>query len=381
MLIFISSNKWLRSEYGGKLRSHLSDKSNVINIIDFGDLPVFESAAAYPMILVAQKTESNNRARLLRVESLCSPYPDIFALLGLYSRLLPVDALNGKDWNLSDSEYAQLSLAKNFQATPLVQYVKGKIFNGVKSGLAPAFIIDEETRRNFLSLGPEYARVIKPTVDGGDLRRYYIQFRKAYMLYIRWNEDISRYPAIYDHLERHRVELEKRNGTRDSGRCPWFALSRPRPESAELYEHPKILYPDISKSVRFSLDTSGYYPGNTAYCIPSDDLYLLGLLNSNVVEEYYAGFSAQVRGGYLRFFRPYVEKIPIPDPPASERAAVVALVQQCLGARGQGPMVEQWEADINERVAWLYGLKASDVGANVDDRAAEIGVASSTSRR
>lgn len=49
--------------------------------------------------------------------------------------------------------------------------------------------------------------------------------------------------------------------------------------------------------------------------------------------------------------------------PADERTAIAALPQQCLDARGQGPQVKQWEAEIDERVARLYGLSAADLTA------------------
>jgi hypothetical protein len=49
-----------------------------------------------------------------------------------------------------------------------------------------------------------------------------------------------------------------------------------------------------------------------------------------------------------------MERIPIPDAPIAERAAITALVQKCLDAKGVG--CEKWEAEINERVAALYGL-------------------------
>jgi len=35
-------------------------------------------------------------------------------------------------------------------------------------------------------------------------------------------------------------------------------------------------------------------------------------------------------------------------------------VQKCLDARGQGTGVADWEAEINERVARLYGLTAEE---------------------
>ncbi len=58
MLAFISSNKWFRAAYGKNLRAHIANTCAVRSITDFGDLPVFESATAYPMIFIAQKEYS-----------------------------------------------------------------------------------------------------------------------------------------------------------------------------------------------------------------------------------------------------------------------------------------------------------------------------------
>jgi len=40
--------------------------------------------------------------------------------------------------------------------------------------------------------------------------------------------------------------------------------------------------------------------------------------------------------------------------PLSDRTTICALVQKCLDAKGAG--CEAWEAEINARVAALYGL-------------------------
>jgi len=60
MLAFISSNKWFRAAHGKNLRAHIANTCAVRSITDFGDLPVFETATAYPMIFIAEK--QNTRA-------------------------------------------------------------------------------------------------------------------------------------------------------------------------------------------------------------------------------------------------------------------------------------------------------------------------------
>ncbi len=149
-------------------------------------------------------------------------------------------------------------------------------------------------------------------------------------------------------MQQWQEQLEKRW---DKGRHWWELRSC---DYYDAFDQPKIIYPDIAKNMRFAFDSSGTFSGNTTYFFASDDLYLLGLLNSSPVEMFYAEMSAQVRGGYLRFFRQYVEQIPIVAAPASDNTAIADLVQHCLDARGVG--CGSWEAEIDARVARLYGL-------------------------
>ncbi len=44
----------------------------------------------------------------------------------------------------------------------------------------------------------------------------------------------------------------------------------------------------------------------------------------------------------------------IPTASEADKKAIETLVQKCLDAKGQG--VEEWEAEIDDRVAHLYGL-------------------------
>jgi hypothetical protein len=357
MLIFISSNKWLRTGYGAKLRSELSEDAVVNTIIDFGDLPVFEAATAYPMVIAAQHGIPRSNVRFMRVMSLQPPYPDVTKMLEFGSMLLPADTVTGTMWSL-DRPSPVLSVGSGTSSVLLQEYVNGQIFNGVKSGLSRAFVIDRATYEALADADTRSATLLKPTVEGSDLKKFSIRHGDKFVIYIRWQEDLNRYPAIAAHLQPFYADLAARNGVTNGGSCPWYALIRPRPESAQYYEKKRILFPDIAPSPRFGLDEVGLFPQNTAYCIISDERYLLGVLNSSSVAQIYATLSPQVRGGYFRFTRQYVERIPIPLAKAPERLVIAELVQKRLDASGQGPQVTEWEAEIDERVAWLYGLKS-----------------------
>lgn len=124
------------------------------------------------------------------------------------------------------------------------------------------------------------------------------------------------------------------------------------------FEEPKIVFPDIAKEARFAFDDNGFYVNDTGFAIPVKDLYLLGVLNSTAAWEYISRTAAVLgdpdRRGRLRLKRAYMEKLPIPNAPATERAVISRLVEKCLDAKGVG--CEKWEKEINERVAALYGL-------------------------
>ena len=50
-LAFISPNKWFRAAYGAKLRAFFAQNAHVRTIVDFGELPVFQNAATFPMVV------------------------------------------------------------------------------------------------------------------------------------------------------------------------------------------------------------------------------------------------------------------------------------------------------------------------------------------
>lgn len=200
-----------------------------------------------------------------------------------------------------------------------------------------------------IASSPEAREVIKPLAMGKDIRRWKVVDHDRWLIYMYHGVGTNGLSAVLNHLRPYRKQLEARATKQE-----WYELQQPQALCAAEFSKPKIVYPDIAKEPRFALDLMGGYLGNTAYAIGDNRLYLLGLLNSSSVYNYYVEVSSQVRGGYLRFIYQYVARIPIPDAPAAERATISALVQKCLDAKGMG--CDKEEKEIDEHVAALYGL-------------------------
>ncbi|MBW1702627.1 MAG: hypothetical protein JRJ69_11045 [Deltaproteobacteria bacterium] len=52
------------------------------------------------------------------------------------------------------------------------------------------------------------------------------------------------------------------------------------------FERPEIIYPDIAQRTKFTRDESKAFLGNTAYIIPTDEVWLVGLMNSGLFRWY-----------------------------------------------------------------------------------------------
>ncbi len=363
MLVFISSNKWFRAAYGEKLRAYIAAATSVRSITDFGDLPVFESATAYPMIFAAQKGGPPVPTRYTRVESLLPPYPDMAAIIGAHGRELALDAFKGSAWNFSDSATSALMRTMSAGTVPLGVYVNGQIYRGVLTGFNEAFYVTSDQRAALIEADPRSAEIIKPLVVGKDIKRWLPTYRDRWLIFTRRGIDIDNYPAIEAHLTQWRDRLtpktagaKKDDPGRKPGRYKWYEIQDDVAYYA-IFDSPKIVFPDIAAEPRFAVDKHPAYADTTIFLMPSDDLFLLGVLNSDVVGRFFSQVSPTVRGGYFRFKRQYVMQIPIPNSGASDRNAIGDLVQARLGMPAGNTSAASCEAEINARVEQLFGIQ------------------------
>ena len=366
MLAAITPNKWFRAGYGTNLRKHLATACQVLSITDFGELPVFQSAATFPMVFVSTKLSGVTSTPLFtQVKSLNPPYPDVLALQRSGSRLIE-GSLAGSDWQLVGEGVAHKLRQMNKAGVTLSKYVNGHIHYGIKTGYNAAFVINGATRARLITEDVRSSDLIKPLAVGDDIRRWHVRDKDRWLICVQRGCPIDRYPAIRRHLQQFQEALEPKPRDWPSGK-PWpgrasgiYAWYEMQTEVAYIdkFVRPKILFPVIAKEPRFTFDTSGTYANDKAYMIAMADLYLLGVLNSTSAWEYLKSVCSVLgdadKGGRLELRSIHVKNLPIPLASASEKAAIEALVQKCLDAKGEG--CEAWENEINDRVAALYGL-------------------------
>jgi len=306
----IVSNKFLRADYGKSLRSFLSDKTDIIKMIDFGGLPVFPDATVRSVIVIATKETDSNIAPLYApVESL--QFKTLSQEIDCRAYEVNPDGIQGEEWRIVPRNVGAIMEKLEDIGEKLGNVVDRKICWGIKTGLNEAFFIDGETRKQLIKNDFRSKEIIKPLVKGTDIRQYHIEKKERWILYMFHGIDIGQYPAVEQYLQPYRKKLEER-----ATEQAWYELQQPQEAYAEYFDGPKILYPEIAKEARFAFHPGPLYPNNKCFFIPSDDHYLTALLNSNLCIFYLCNVVAKLEGGspddaYYEFRTQYMEHLPV----------------------------------------------------------------------
>ena len=94
--------------------------------------------------------------------------------------------------------------------------------------------------------------------------------------------DIDKYPKTKQYLLSIKDNLSKRAVIRDlilQNPDKWYALQQINKKI--IFSKNKIIYPDIGKELRFTIDSEGFFIDMTGFIIESADLYLLSVLIQN----------------------------------------------------------------------------------------------------
>jgi len=382
---YIVANKWLRANYGKPLRQWMKQQ-HVVQIVDFGDLPVFKQATTYPCILVIQKNDPAPTFRAAIIKTM--DFGDLHTHVTEHSYDVQQDTLDESGWSLVNRATQNLLDKLRKTGIPLGKYLNGKIYRGVLTGLNEAFVIENATRERLIAEDPKSAEVIKPFLAGRDIKRYQpLNTQKYLILFPRgfttarsagtckpWEFILKKYPAIAAHLEPFKAKAEKRY---DKGEY-WWEL-----RACDYYpefEKPKIIVPAIVKSASYAFDSKGFYSNDKTTIIPTTDKYLLGLMSSKALDYYIHSISSTKQGGYFEYKPMYLSKLPICtinfDDPAdvARHDQIVGLVNQMLAlktklAQSKVPQtaemlrrqIESTDRQIDQHVYRLYGLTEEEI--------------------
>ena len=134
----IVSNKWLHTSYGNSLRAWMKNQ-RIIEIIDFGDLPVFKGATTYPCIIIMKNNNPKKSFTATKIKEL--DVTNFQTYIEKNRFVVNQTSLEHTGWYLFDYKRQKLLHKIKKTGIKLDQYIKGKIFRGVLTGFNQAFIV------------------------------------------------------------------------------------------------------------------------------------------------------------------------------------------------------------------------------------------------
>lgn len=344
---YIVTNKWMRAGYGEPLRGFFSAQGALEQIIDFGHAPIFEGADVFPCIIVLQKRGEESPAQSSDdgIDVLTFPKAELRRTdIGRYieeqSYRIPASRFSKSPWVLETSEVDDLLTKIRVAGVPLEQFTGTKLYRGVLTGLNEAFLIDTATKEQLVQSDPKCETVIKPFLRGQDMGRWLPEWQGLYLLALKssgdftwpWSEDPETaeelfrqtYPSLYEYMKPQESKLRARQ---DKGRYWWELRSC---AYYEAFERPKIMYQEIQTYPQYSFDTTKVLTNNKGFIIPTDDLWILAVLNSPLMWWHNWRYLPHMIGEALTPVSVLMEKLPIARPADETRAEAVAAVQRLI---------------------------------------------------
>jgi type II restriction/modification system DNA methylase subunit YeeA len=413
ILVFISSNKWMRAKYGEKLRKFIKENTEILELIDFGGYKVFDATVdTNILIFKALKHEGKNfkkvpgKNEILYGENTfigISVKEDFDRSGGIYSYVknnsigLKQHELDERTFLIADNSVLSLKEKIEKIGKPLKAW-DVKIYRGVLTGFNEAFIITTEKRNEILSnckTNDERKRteeVIKPILRGRDIGKYYYKWAGLWLIKIEsgWtnkncgSEDpetyfCNAYYSIYkylkdigDKIEQNIIKVKGKGlYNRDDQGDYWWELRYC--DYYPEFEKEKIVWQEIVREPSFAYDINKMYCEATSFLMTGKNLkYLIAVLNSNSASFFFKKFYA---GGGLgeegyRYKKAFLEQLTIPKIPESDQQPFINLVDKILEITKDEdyPMnpqkqakVKEYEYQIDKLVYKLYNLTTDEI--------------------
>ncbi len=359
LLAYITSNSWLKAEYGKTTRRYFSEKHTPLRLLELGK-DVFESAIVDSGVLVLRTGGAGEVFSGVDMDRLL--IKEVPPQESLWGRVRPD---GDAPWSILSSLEQSVLEKMLSKGTPLKDW-DVNINSGIKTGYNKAFIIDNKIKNALVDKDLKSAEILKPMLRGRDIRRYLTPWTGQWLVDTHNGfghvapVTVDKYPAIKSHLDTYYQYLDKRG---DKGKTPYNLRDC---AYYEEFAQEKLIWIELVDRGRFTYDNSGIFCGNSAYILSGHSIkYLCSLLNSTLIYWFMNSTALTSGMGATRWIKTFVERIPIPKVSDVKQHPFIDLVDRILAAKDADPNADtshlEWE--IDRLVYDLYGLTEEEATA------------------
>lgn len=356
ILAYISSNRFCFTNYGDGLREYLSQR-NILELINFNEINVFESANVGSVVVVIQNAKPDNNPILIFE----AKGEDAAAKIQVEKKYSSKEYYQKEQWSFDENHIQKLKKTIESKGVPFIQWKGITINRGITTGANNVFIIDEKQRRELIKEDASSTEILLPVLRGANIKRFFITKPNQYLVYTYSGIKIQNYPAVYSYLKKHRAELEEVYEAKH-GQKKWFEL-----RTCSYYDKfamKKLVWTRLANQNAFSISLNGEFTVDSSSFAVGENLeYLSSILNSKVVFFYFKLGSVIWGKDGIKWFGKYFDNIPIPEISKEEQKPFVILVDKILSAKEKNPEADtsQLEKQLDEMVYKLYELTEEEI--------------------
>ena len=358
ILAFITSNSYIKAEYGASLRNLLG-KNSIYALINIETSQVFLSAIVNTAVAIVAKKHADSKAKTIVTNSSLST-ESFSDYIERKAFLLPASRFAQCSWVLEKEEVLCI-LDKMKACGSSLETLGAKIRLGIATGDNKAFILTKEQYQEFIDRDAKNLEVMKPILRGRNIERFYFETPTEYLILSKNGVNL---PADYPDLAEHLGNFGDKFKMRGAKGKFWWNL-----RACDFYEDfkkEKIIWIELADKGRFAICREEIYLINSAYfMLPPPDFeseFFLGILNSRLVEFFVKKYAETSGMGTTRWINSIVSNIPIPAV-LSKQQPIIALVNKIRSAKKKNPQADTavLEHEIDALVFRLYGLTEEEM--------------------
>ena len=360
LLMYITSNKWMRANYGESLRKFFVERTNPLLLIDFSGNQIFDTATVDTNILMFAKQKNEFKTLACMIKEKLLNNLSVFVSQQADKCVFP----NSESWVILSP--IEQSIKQKIEAVgkPLKDW-DINIYRGILTGYNEAFIIDGKKKEELIAEDPKSAEIIRPILRGRDIKRYSYDFANLYIIttFPSLKIDIEEYPAVKQHLLTfgyNRLKQTGDVGARKKTNNQWFETQDSISYWDDFFKQ-KIMYPNMTKFLPFYLDDKGFMQNDKSFMITGNYLYFLtAFLNSSLFKFCFIDNFPELQGGTRELRKIFLDKIPVLQVTEEQNEIFKPLVQKCQQLRLENYPSHELEKQIDNIIFDLYRLSEEE---------------------
>ncbi|WP_111709122.1 Eco57I restriction-modification methylase domain-containing protein [Lutibacter citreus] len=339
VLSFITTNYFITADGAIKLRTDIRDRTQIIKMLNFNELRIFETALGQHNLITFLKKD---KEQLIKSKIQVSTFKNSFRLSNV------IDFLKGKSNNMINFQSYSGSLfesKKNYirlynqdinspkegvfkklkkKSKPLGEVFKVNAGIGVTIGkISPKHLKDYPNLNiskgdgvfvvNKIESNSLEEEIVKPFIKNSDIKNYTSNLSDNKLIYLTKSHNLDNFPNVKKHMRKFKPILDDQIISYEE-EFPWFALNRPR--TREVFEDcDKIIFPYRSKINTFSYSDKAVYGSRDVLFIRKNKSNqsiksLLTFLNSRLVY-FWLYNKGKRKGEVLEMYITPISDIPI----------------------------------------------------------------------